>query len=345
MQRNCSFTLCKTFIKEVFNKYNDVRNINFEIINVSDDFIKTNINIDGKINTYDIILNKKKKNVLQKSKDNLKKQSMGNNKNKDEILDSLYNNTKIDENEKSNIKEYVNKVNDSIPKNENNNIYKINMDNNNNIKNKNKSNDLFIENKKLDKNNINQNDEKKSKIFDNNGIEYDDSEPEDWYDYNDPYYKKNPEVFKCENCYQTNIDKDELFDVAQEYIDKYNLVNEENNLLKKEIKTKNKQLNIIINENNKLKDLYKNQISNDIIYEINDKFTDLVKICHKSFNHNNKVLSILEKTPPKKVPEIVNKNISIYRKEIENIADEADKIRNEFLDLNKGYMESFKIDE
>lgn len=151
---------------------------------------------------------------------------------------------------------------------------------------------------------------------------YDDYEPEDEYDINDPYFKENPEVFKCYDCYQTNIEKKELFDVAQEYIDKYNLIHEENEILK--------------NENKKIKEMVEGDgLDIDFITNINEKFTDLIKTTHKSFNNINRILTSLETENPKKVPVLLNKNIGYYRKSMQVLADEADVIRKDYLRLNQ----------
>lgn len=82
MKRNSSYTLCKNFIKELFDKYNHIEKINFEILDFSNNSIKTNISINGDVKTFDIILRKKERKVSPKVLHNLKNQ----NKNIDESL-------------------------------------------------------------------------------------------------------------------------------------------------------------------------------------------------------------------------------------------------------------------
>lgn len=333
-KRDCSYTLCKGFIKEAFNKYNNIKQINFDIIDILDNCIKTSIKINGEIRTFDIVLSKKKRKINQVSMNNLK--------NKRKNLNNNFN-SKIDDNIKNIViisdEEKQKHINDSCSsiiiqngkkidievKNENTINKKMDLDDkeiNENILN---DEDKNLQDFNNIENNINKNDNLNDKNFNSEGIEYDDSEPEDWYDYNDPYFKKNPEIFKCEDCYQTNIEKKELFDYAQELIYKNNDLEDENIILK--------------NENKEFKKMIeKDELPIDKLTKINDKFTELILITHKSFNDINEILSTLEKANPKKIPDIINKNINNYRKKFQNIADEADIIRKDFLEINKDIL-------
>lgn len=375
-RRDCSFTLCKNFIKEAFNKYDTIRNVNFEIIDILDNCIKTKITINGKNRVFDILLDKKKKEVKLKSKNNLKNQAMKIYDETSDCLENLNNEDKrnevilIEEKQKEDDVIFENNLNDFNSKIENSINEKTDMNNEekntvppkiedfknihhvthevNDSKDKyniildenNKSDKLFIENKKNGEN---------ISYVNSDDSEYDDEEPENEYDHNDPYYKKYPEVFKCYDCYETNVDKEELFDIAQEYIDKYNLVNNENKKLKNdnenfknEIKNKDKKLDTYIKEynnllkiNNELKESIKNsELDIEFITELNNKFMELFLINHKSFDYIVNIILTIEKTNPKKVHEIINKNINKYRNDIQAIANEAEDIRKSFLKLN-----------
>ncbi|CEG84986.1 hypothetical protein RMATCC62417_18726 [Rhizopus microsporus] len=356
-RRDCSFTLCKNFIKETFNKYDNIKNINFKIIEVLDNCIKTSISINDKTRVFDILLDKKKKEVKLKSKNNLKNQESYDKTSN--CLETFNKENKrnavilIEETQKKDDIIVFNNLDDFNSKTENVNNKKMDPEDTyekkSTLKENNKCDELFIENKKIDENislnNINDN---QSDINSENS-EYDDEEPENEYDHNDPYYKKYPEVFKCYDCYETNVDKDELFDVAQEYIDKYNLINNENKILKNEnenlkneLVDKDKKINIYIKEynnllriNNELKELMENEkIDIDFMTELNDKFMELFLINKKSFDYIADIILTIEKTNPKKVAEIINKNINKYRNDIQDIANEADDIRKRFLKLN-----------
>lgn len=383
-RRDCSFTLCKNFIKEAFNKYDTIRNVNFEIIDILDNCIKTNITINGKNRVFDILLDKKKKEVKLKSKNNLKNQAMKSYNEISNCLETLNNEDKrnavilIEEKPKEDDVIFENNLNDFNTKIEISINEKTDMDNEekntilpkedfkndhhvtheiNDSKDKyniildenNKSDKLFIENKKNGENISLNNKNENNSCINSDDSEYDDEEPENEYDHNDPYYKKYPEVFKCYDCYETNVDKDELFDIAQEYIDKYNLVNNENKKLKNdnenfknEIKNKDKKLDTYIKEynnllkiNNELKEsIKKGELDIEFITELNDKFMELFLINHKSFDYIVDIILTIEKTNPKKVHEIINKNINKYRNDIQSIANEAEDIRKSFLKLN-----------
>lgn len=321
-KRDCSYTLCKGFVKELFNKYNNIKNINLEIVDILDNSIKTNININGKIKTFDIILDKKKKNVTPISKNNLKNQ---NTKKSNEIDNSLNIENKrnpiiiLDEKEKKGDGlEVMNNVN----KEDISGKFLDNTKNENYINKKRKMENNILNTKNINSECIDSTQLVENKTNINEDEYYDDYEPEDEYDINDPYFKENPEVFKCYDCYQTNIEKKELFDVAQEYIDKYNLIHEENEILK--------------NENKKIKEMVEGDgLDIDFITNINEKFTDLIKTTHKSFNNINRILTSLETENPKKVPVLLNKNIGYYRKSMQVLADEADVIRKDYLRLNQ----------
>jgi hypothetical protein len=232
----------------------------------------------------------------------------------------------------------------NINKNENNINKKIKMDDkkqkdiNDDITNFDKLNN---EKKKLNENNSYidvKNYEEKDSILNNNNsdsTEYDESEPEDEYDFNDPHFKKYPDEFRCYNCYETNVEKQELFDYAQQLIYKNNDL--EKLILDKDkiIKSYKKENNKLIKINNDIKSLMDNdKLDIDFLTDLNDRFMELFLITHKSFDYIKDIILTIEKSNPKKVPEIINKNINKYRNEIQNIADEADDIRKRFLELN-----------
>lgn len=299
--RNSSYTLCKGLIKEIINKNKNVRNINLDIIDISEHIIKTTITIDGKMRTFDINLEKRKK------------------KNKSEYFDNLKNQKNDNIFEDHNKCGYTNNV-----KIENNNNKKNKMDINDE-----KTNILNNENKKINNVNIKQVDQVESEY-------YDESEPEDEYDYKDPHFTKYPDEFKCEDCYETNVEKGKLFNYAQEMIDKFNVLEEENNRLKKMILIKNDGNNNYL----KIEELKKKLESQEdhflsYINNINDKFIDSILINHKSFNSIKDILLTLEKANPKKVPELINKNINTYIKQIQDIVKESDELRKEYSKITK----------
>lgn len=187
-------------------------------------------------------------------------------------------------------------------------------------------------------NNININDEE--------DIEYDEREPENEFDYMDPHFSKHPDEFKCYNCYETNVEKGKLFDYAQELIYKYNDLEDENKNLKKDNLDKNKIIYIYKEENNKLKDIINKEEDKylDFITNLNDNFMNLFLITHKSFDGIRNIMLTIEKTNPKKVPDLINKNINKYRNKIQDIADEADIIRNKHLNTsNNAFGDKIKI--
>lgn len=344
-KRDYSFTLCKGFISEAFNKYDNIKTIKFEIIDVYDNFIKTNITINEKTKIYDISLTKKNRNINPMSRKNLKNQKNSNLslniEGKNTASNEIIITNKVDETQRQQLKLENKKLLNNI-KNEKDINIKENMDDNSKFIPEDKNiSKLNNENKKCIKKIEDVNSKSNIDILNNDIIndedDFDESEPENFYDYQDPFFKKHPELFKCYDCYQTNVENKELFDVAQEYIDKYNDIENKYIKLKEEILIKEKQIK-------KYKEKQQNSIYDpNFISELNDKFIDLIKIVHKSFDNTNNILKTLESNNPKKIPEIVNKNIFIYRKNTERIADEADIIRKEFLKLNNEINDSFNI--
>jgi hypothetical protein len=329
-KRDSSYTLCKGLIKKVLKKHISIGSIKIDILEIDDHNVKAEINIDNLIRTFDIVLDKTKRKINPNSMNNIKKQKI-NDKNKHIKKDSNVEVLELDIPEKKIVEKEidVNIEKTHFGKNEDiDNIHniniknekcinkKINMDHHNTPKNQNDES-LISENKKL----INE---------ENNDINpfYDDSEPEDEYDHEDPHFTKYPDEFLCHNCYETNVEKKELFDYAQQMTDKNDILNNEIKKLKEDIVNKNKLIKEYKNKN------YSQDENIDFITGLNDNFMELFLITHNSFNSIKNILLILEKANPKKVPEILNKNINNYKKEIQSIADEADKVRNNHLDLS-----------
>lgn len=347
MRRDSSYTLCKGFIRKLFNKNNNIEKIKIEILDISDNSIKTKININEEYKTFDIILNKKKKKTDFQSLSNLKNQKKDKNNDKNSAYKESQKDIIMDSGDVQNeIKNYVNNdstVNISNFDNEDNLYYKNNTINekkiieNNieysilNIENK---NNICFENKEdkhsLD-NNYNYINTKENNIFKDN-----ESEPDDEFDYTDPYFLKNPDDFSCFNCYTTNVEKGKLFDHAQELIYKYNDLENENKNIKKDILDKDKIIYIYKKENNELKDIISKEEDKylDFITKLNSNFMTLFLITHKSFTSIRNILITLEKSKPKKIPDIINKNISKYMKQVQDIADEAEIIRNNHLEIS-----------
>lgn len=354
--RDSSYTLCKGFIKELFNKYNNIEQVNFEILDILDKSIKTNININGKVKTFNIILDRKKKEVAIKSLDNLKKPNKKNNENNEnsESLKSLNNENKRnaiiivsdDENKENKYIDNNNVISNNFDiEIENTNNIKINMDDTHKKEDVKKiidgTNILNNENKNL-KENINE----KCINNDNNGTEYEESEPENECDYEDPHFLKYPDEFRCYNCYETNIEKSKLFNYAQEMIYKCNDLEEDNEKLKKDNVDKDKIINVYKNENRELKNIISKEEDKymNFINDLNDNFMDLFLNAHKSFDCIKDILLKLEKTNPKKVHEVLNKNIKIYKEDIQKIADEANKIRKKHIEIsNNNFGDKIKI--
>ena len=94
-KRDSSYTLCKGFVEKLIEKHKNIKNINIEIHDTSDDVIKTSINLDNKIRTFDINIKKKKKIIKPGSMNNLKNQKETQNNKNEEIL--------INENKKDSI--------------------------------------------------------------------------------------------------------------------------------------------------------------------------------------------------------------------------------------------------
>lgn len=305
--RDSSYTLCKGLIKEVYNRNKNIKSININILEISEinNSIKVDIKIDNKLRTFDILLEKRKINKNSISLSNLKNQKteiiLKNDNNKEvnlkngEILEN-----KINVVNNINNNESIEKQLDNINKIENENINKISM------------------NEKQDNINLNCNNNEEDII-------YDESEPVDEYDYKDPHFKKYPHEFRCYDCYETNVEKAELFEYAQNLIYEFNDLKDENKKLNDEIINKNKQIKLLNND----------EIDINFIKTLNDKFMNLLMIMHKSFNNIGSLLTTLEKANPKKVPDLLNKNISSYRKQMQNIADEADKIQIDYIEINK----------
>lgn len=61
--RDSSYTLCKGLVKNILEKNDHVTFIKIDILEINDLTIKTNININDNIRSFDIILNKKKKEM------------------------------------------------------------------------------------------------------------------------------------------------------------------------------------------------------------------------------------------------------------------------------------------
>lgn len=186
-----------------------------------------------------------------------------------------------------------------------------------------------------------------SNAIDNSKDIYDDeSEPENEYDYEDPHFLKYPDEFMCHNCYETNVEKGKLFDFAQEMIYKSNDLEKEKEKLDKNNIDKDKIINVYKKENAELKNIINREENKymDFINNLNDNFMELFLNTHESFDYIKDILLTLEKTNPKKVPEILNKNIKKYKEDIQNIANEANKVRKNHIKIsNDKFGDKIKI--
>lgn len=73
--RDSSYTLCKGFIRKIIKKNKNVKNINIDILDISDFFIKTNIYINGKTRSFYINIEKPQRTKNTKNINNLKYQN------------------------------------------------------------------------------------------------------------------------------------------------------------------------------------------------------------------------------------------------------------------------------
>lgn len=301
-KRDSSYTLCKGFVEKLIEKHKNIKNINIEIHDTSDDVIKTSINLDNKIRTFDINIKKKKKIIKPGSMNNLKNQKETQNNKNEEILinenkkDSIIN---IDDkkSDKSDSIEVINNADNDITSN-----LLFDAKNENIINKKDMDEDISIKKEK---------DISTSVDILNTEEVFDESEPEDQFDHNDPHFKKYPDEFMCYDCYETNVEKQELFDVAQEYIDKYNLVDDENVILKNENKKlkndiidKDKKIDMLINENNeftKIKELLKTYKKDtekliDIKKKLFEIFNEVLAINNDNAENTYKFIKYIDKT-------------------------------------------------
>lgn len=172
--------------------------------------------------------------------------------------------------------------------------------------------------------------------------------PEDKYDHNDPFYNENPECFYCYNCYETNVEKEKIFNFAHKIIDKNNEIKKEclikENQYNHKILSQEKKLliknNEIISYEKKIRelknilDIQENKFL-DYITNINEKFMESILINKKLFDKISDMSLTIEKAIPKNIHDLINKNLNNDMKEIQYIADKSNKLKNDFVKITK----------
>lgn len=320
-KRNTSYIHCSNLIFKLL-EIQEFKKVSIEIMDINEKSIELNIKIDEKFKnmTIDNKINKVKNKAVNpdsyKNLKNYKNKETSNGENdldkkismSDNINKSISsNNIKIEN--KNNLTESEITLNINLNEDkevENNseysNIYEKDNKNQNDIildSNLNVKNNITEIDMDLNKNKENKNNQNEDFLTDNN-----DSDSDDDNEIIVP-------TILCDDCDETRRICQENFDAAKEYHEKY-----ENLLIKyNEMKTK---------LNNDILEKDENYKKFDVIVK------KLLLINHNSFNKIGNILSTLEKANPKKVHEILNKNIKTYREQMEDIADEGDKIQQEY---------------
>lgn len=326
-KRNTSYIHCSNLIFKLL-EIQEFKKVSIEIMDVNEKSIELNIKIDEKLKnmTIDNKINKIKNKVVNpdsyKNLKNYKNKETPNGENdldkklsmSDNINKSISsNNIKIEnKNNKNNITESEINLDITLDKDkevENNSEYSNIYE-----KDKKNKNDIILDSNLNVKNNITEIDIELNKNKENKSIQNEETLTDnDDSDSDDDNEIIIPTIL-CDNCDETRRICQENFDAAKEYHEKY-----ERLLIKyNEMKTK---------LNNDILEKDKNYKKFDVIVK------KLLLINHNSFNKIGNILSTLEKANPKKVHEILNKNINAYKKQMEGIADEGDKIQQEYAKL------------
>lgn len=366
-KRDTSYKHCYNLIVKLL-EIQDFKNVNINIVNNTDEKIKLDIKIDDKCKQ--IIYNKK----LKKEKKILNSASYNNLKNSKKVLSDGKHNEKNKNSIDININEIVNKhlhenviydiikniknkiiLNNSINEEISSEVISSNetiLENKNiisqnNVKIENKNDlvdsgkDLFINDNKIqnkldvnENSGINQNNlilENKNIISRNNDELKSDS---DIYEEDDDSIIDLPEP--CDDCDETRRICNENYEVAMKYKEDLEKEQKVNNFLLKEINYKIKIIEELKSKNNKKDEMYI-----DFITKLNANFMELFLINRKSFNYISDIILSIEKSNPKKIHEIINKNIKKYRNDIQAFENETEDIKKGNIEINTKISNKF----